>query len=232
MNAAAHRDYRSNAAVQVYVFADRIEVRNPGELPPSLTPASLRVTHSSVPRNVRLAEVLWFAHYVEKVGTGTLDVIAGCQRADLPEPDFRQSGDEFVVTLWRDALTEEVLAGMTLNERQRVAIETVKRNGIITNVEYRGVTGTSDRTASRDLGELTAAGLLERVGTTGRATSYVIAMQTRHKPAKPATEAAEETRRKRAKPASAPASKRRVKGAKGSPPAKKRGRKKGPRRSR
>lgn len=202
VNAAAHRDYRSNASVQVYVFADRIEVRNPGELPPSLTPESLRVTHSSVPRNIRLAEVLWFAHYVEKVGTGTLDVIAGCQRADLPEPDFQQSGDEFVVTLWRDWLTEDVLAGVELNARQRAALEWIKRNGKITNAEYRRLTGASDRSASRDLGELTAAGLLERAGMTGRAASYVIAVQTRQKPAKPATEPDEETRRKPAKPAS------------------------------
>jgi predicted HTH transcriptional regulator len=211
VNAAAHRDYRSNAAVQVYVFADRIEVRNPGELPPSLTPESLRVTHSSVPRNIRLAEVLWFAHYVEKVGTGTLDVIAGCQRADLPEPDFRQSGDEFVVTLWRDWLTEDVLAGVELNARQRDALEWIKRNGRITNAEYRRLTGASDRSASRDLGELTAAGLLERVGMTGRAASYVIAVQTRQKPAKPATEPDEETRRKPAKPASRETGQKRAK---------------------
>jgi predicted HTH transcriptional regulator len=202
VNAAAHRDYRSNAAVQVYVFADRIEVRNPGELPPSLTPDSLRVTHSSVPRNVRLAEVLWFAHYVEKVGTGTLDVIAGCQRADLPEPDFGQSGDEFIVTLWRDWLTEEVLAGLSLNVRQLAAIEWIKRNGKVTNAEYRRLTGASDRSASRDLSQLAASGLLERIGMTGRAASYVIAVQTRHKPAKPAIA---KTRHKPAKRATAAA---------------------------
>ena len=213
VNAAAHRDYRSNAAVQVYVFADRIEVRNPGELPPSLTPDSLRVTHSSVPRNVRLAEVLWFAHYVEKIGTGTLDVIAGCQRADLPEPDFRQSGDEFVVTLWRDWLTEEVLAGLALNARQLAAVEWIKRNVKITNAEYQTLTKSSRRTALRDLEELTAFSVLERVGTTGRAAHYVLGApadqtsneadavgETRHKRAKRASEPPPaETRHKRAK---------------------------------
>ena len=33
VNAVAHRDYDSNAAVQVMLFADRLEVWNPGELP-------------------------------------------------------------------------------------------------------------------------------------------------------------------------------------------------------
>jgi len=35
VNAIAHRNYRSNGFVQVLVFADRIEVWNPGELPPA-----------------------------------------------------------------------------------------------------------------------------------------------------------------------------------------------------
>jgi ATP-dependent DNA helicase RecG len=200
VNAVAHRDYRSNAAVQVYLFADRIEVRNPGELPPSLTPDSLRVTHSSVPRNVRLAEALWFAHYIEKVGSGTLDVIAGCQSADLPEPDFGQSGNEFVVTIWRDWLTDDVVAGLALNVRQRAAIGWMKRHGRITNAEYRRATGASDRSALRDLNELVSIGVLERVGTIGRGTGYVVA-QTRHEAAKPAKTAKAKTRRKSAKAA-------------------------------
>lgn len=201
VNAVAHRDYRPSAAVQVYVFADRIEVRNPGELPPSLTPESLRITHSSVPRNVRLAEVLWFAHYIEKVGTGTLDVIAGCQRADLPEPDFVQSGNEFLVTLWRDWLTGEALSGLELNDRQRKVIESIKRNGRISNVEVQRLTGASERTALRDLDDLVATGIVKRIGSTGRGAHYVIS-ETRHKPAKPATkERKRQTRHKPAKPA-------------------------------
>jgi predicted HTH transcriptional regulator len=41
-NDVAHRDYASAAAVQVSVFADRLEVWNPGELPQPLTPERLR----------------------------------------------------------------------------------------------------------------------------------------------------------------------------------------------
>lgn len=37
VNAVAHRDYTSNASVQVMLFADRLEIWNPGELPPQLT---------------------------------------------------------------------------------------------------------------------------------------------------------------------------------------------------
>jgi len=51
VNAVAHRDYASNAGVQVMLFADRLEVWNPGELPPALTPERLREPHASIPRN-------------------------------------------------------------------------------------------------------------------------------------------------------------------------------------
>ncbi len=49
VNAIVHRDYASKASVQVMLFADRLEIWNPGRLPPSLTLASLRVPHASVP---------------------------------------------------------------------------------------------------------------------------------------------------------------------------------------
>ena len=101
VNAVAHRDYTSNASVQVMLFADRLEIWNPGELPAALTPKRLRAAHASIPRNPLLAEPLFLARYIEKAGTGTLDMIALCRAAGLREPEFRQEGGQFVQTLWR-----------------------------------------------------------------------------------------------------------------------------------
>jgi hypothetical protein len=103
------------------VFADRVEVWNPGVLPPPLTPERLREPHSSLPRNARVCEALFLARYIEKYGTGTLMMIRESVEHALPEPDFQQRGGEFVVTVWRDWLTEQVLAAANLNDRQRIA---------------------------------------------------------------------------------------------------------------
>lgn len=103
VNAITHRDYASNASVQVMLFADRLEIWNPGELPPSLTFKQLRHPHASIPRNPLIAEPIFLAHYIEKAGTGTLDMIALCRAAGLAEPSFRQDGGQFVLTLWRPA---------------------------------------------------------------------------------------------------------------------------------
>ncbi len=100
VNAVAHRDYASNGSVQVMLFADRLEIWNPGELPSTLTLESLRHPHGSVPRNPLLAEPLYQTKYIERMGTGTGDMIRRCRKAGLPEPRFRQA-DGFVLTIRR-----------------------------------------------------------------------------------------------------------------------------------
>lgn len=172
VNAVAHRDYASNASVQVMLFADRLEVWNPGELPPSLTPERLREPHASIPRNPLIAEPLYLVRYIEKAGSGTLDMIERCSDASLPSPDFEERAGQFVTTLWRDWLTAEVMAGYKLNERQRKAITYMKINGTITNSQYQVEFSVAKRTASLDLSELVATRLIERSGSTGKGVYY------------------------------------------------------------
>ncbi|MCP4605754.1 MAG: hypothetical protein GY847_35405, partial [Proteobacteria bacterium] len=175
VNAIAHRDYHSNASVEVRLFADRLEVWNPGVLPGTLTLESLRHDHPSIPYNPLLAESLYLTRYIERVGSGTQAIIALCREADLPEPEFEQRGGSFVVTLWRDWLTDEVIAKLGLNERQKKVVTYVKAHGRITNKAYRDLSGVIIRTASRELENLVSKGVLRKVGKTGRSVHYVLA---------------------------------------------------------
>ena len=101
VNAIAHRDYSSNASVQVMLFSDRLEVWNPGSLPPSLTIESLRRPHASIPHNPLIAESLFLTRIVERAGSGILDMIALCAESGLQPPEFRQDAGSFIQTLWR-----------------------------------------------------------------------------------------------------------------------------------
>ncbi|PKG31234.1 ATP-binding protein, partial [Methanoregula sp.] len=179
VNAVVHRDYTSKAAVQVMVFADRVEVWNPGALPSDLTPDSLKTEHPSIPHNPLIAHPLYLTHYIEKAGTGTLDMITYCKEAGLPEPGFEQRGGQFVVTLWRDWLTESVLAEFGLNERQMMIITFMKSHARITNTECQSLTGAARKATSRDLGGLVDAGLLIRVGE--RRGAYYELARSKHK---------------------------------------------------
>ena len=179
VNAVAHRDYRNTGFVQVIVYADRIEVWNPGELPHGLTPEKLRHPHAPMPRNPLLAEPLYRVKFVEKAGTGTTDMIEDCHAAGLPEPTFEQNGAHFVTTIWRDWLTDAVMDELGLNERQTKAVGIIKRAGRITNTEYQEVFSVAKRTASLDLADLVGMKVLEKVGTTGKGVFYRISKGAR-----------------------------------------------------
>jgi predicted HTH transcriptional regulator len=104
VNAIAHRDYTSTASVQVMLFADRLEVWNPGTLTSALTLQTLREPHGSYPGNPLIAEplYLYLTKYIERMGTGIHDMIERCREAGLPEPEFKLT-DDFVSIIRRKA---------------------------------------------------------------------------------------------------------------------------------
>ncbi|NUQ62198.1 MAG: DUF4062 domain-containing protein [Pirellulales bacterium] len=167
VNAIAHRDYASNASVQVSLFADRLEVWNPGQLPPPLTPEALRLPHASIPRNPLIAEPLFLTRYVEKAGTGILDMISLCKAAGARPPQFRQEGGQFIQTLWRPkaAGTAQVPAQagtkLALSRHQVEILKKCRKETGLVNL--MAGTGRTDRTKFRHqvLSPLLAEGLIE-----------------------------------------------------------------------
>jgi len=173
VNAVAHRDYVSHAGVQVMLFADRLEVWNPGRLPAGITLDSLRREHPSIPHNPLISNSLFLTHYIERAGYGTLDMIALCRKAGIPPPDFEQRGSQFVLTIWLDQLTEKKLKSLNLNERQMEAIRFIKTNGVITRKEYVALVEISPRMAHLDLTDLVQKKLIAPTGK-GRSVKYAL----------------------------------------------------------
>ena len=89
------------------LFSDRLEILNPGRLPPSLTLEQLRETHPSVPSNRLLARSLYLTQYIKEMGTGTLDMIRRCGDAGLSEPEFTDNSG-FKTTIWRATPPEQI----------------------------------------------------------------------------------------------------------------------------
>jgi ATP-dependent DNA helicase RecG len=173
--AIVHRDYASNASIQVMVLSDRTEIWNPGRLPPQLTSEALReAPHASIPHNPLLFEPFFLTRYCEKAGTGTSDMVKGCRAKGLPEPTFTENSGQFVVTIWRDIFTKDFLSALYLNDRQMKAIRFVKEKGRITNTGYQKIAETTKKMATRDLRDLVDKEIMEQVGTTGRGTYYVL----------------------------------------------------------
>jgi len=166
INAIAHRDYYSSANVHISIFDDRIEIWNPGKLPPPLTPKDLKEEHKSIPVNPSLANLLFLIKYIERWGTGTNDIIKWCREEDLPEPIFKEVTGGFAVVL-RKFQVPENLESLELNERQKKALEYISQMNRITNNEYRKLfPGITDRTVLNDLRDMVKKGILIKVGKT------------------------------------------------------------------
>ena len=82
------------------LFADHLEARNPGRLPPPLTLESLRVAQGSVPGNPSLSEALYLAEYIKGIRTGTLVMFRRSSETGLPEPEFAVTHG-FITTIRR-----------------------------------------------------------------------------------------------------------------------------------
>ena len=84
VNAIVHRDYRSTANVQVYVFRDRVEIVTPGGLPAGMREEDLGT--KSVPRNPLLFAMFYRMGLVEQIGSGIRRIRQLCRDHEVAEP--------------------------------------------------------------------------------------------------------------------------------------------------
>jgi ATP-dependent DNA helicase RecG len=171
LNALVHRNYMG-AQTQIRVYDDKISSWNDGMLPEGISLESLKHSHSSKPRNPIIADVCFKGGLIDTWGRGTIKIIDTCKAAELPEPELTERDGGFLVTLFKDNLTEEQLQKLGLNQRQVKAVLYVKEKGRIANSDYQGINETSERTASREISELVKANILEQGGSYGAGSFY------------------------------------------------------------
>lgn len=169
VNAICHRDYTSNASVQVMLFKDRLEILNPGTLPYGLTVQKLHGPHKSLPANPLLADPMYWSGYIEKVGTGTEDIINQCKQYGLKTPEFQQDED-FKVIIWRssanvsdpDVIQTDPDAIQTDPDRLIVIL---RKNPSISRTKLSKELGISERKVRNIMNDLRSSGYLVREGS-------------------------------------------------------------------
>lgn len=163
LNAMVHRNYMGSFT-QIRVYNDKILIWNDGGLPEGISVEALKRTHFSKPRNLLIADVCFKGGLIDSWGRGTLRIIDTCKEAGLPDPELTEQDGGFLVTLFKNNLTEERLKKLGLNERQISAILFYRTKGEITSSEYAEKYSVSDRTARTDLAELVDKELLLKQG--------------------------------------------------------------------
>lgn len=174
LNALVHRNYMGTT-IQIRVYENKISFWNEGKLPEDLPLAALKRQHPSRPRNPIIADVCFKGGYIDAWGRGTIKIIDACKLADLPEPEMKEIDGGFLITVYRKEISEDNLITVKLNERQKKAIEYVKKNNQITNTDYQKINKISKPTATRDIQYLVEKGILINVGTKGSSAIYELA---------------------------------------------------------
>lgn len=171
-NAVCHRDYTSGVATTVRVYDKRLEVWNPGSLPPDLPAEALFKEHTSHSPNRLLAECFFNTRVIERWGSGILRMAAALEQHKQPRPEFDVSTQNiFKVIMFAAGHTDSLLRDLGLNIRQIDLVHHLRCMTTITTSEYEILSGASNATAKRDLGDLVSKGLLTREGN-GPAVSY------------------------------------------------------------
>ncbi|MBC8504507.1 MAG: putative DNA binding domain-containing protein [Anaerolineales bacterium] len=194
VNAVAHRDYNQGGdSIHLHIFADRLEVHSPGDLPGPVTLENLLEARFS--RNPVIAQVLSDLGYVERLGYGLNRVLTVMRQNNLPEPKFEEVGGAFRVMIFnsigeihperipngevelKDAIVSPDISRYSdheLNPRQELALGFLATRKRLTNRDYQGLCpDVSSETLRRDLADLVNKGVILKMGTK-RGTYYIL----------------------------------------------------------
>ncbi len=167
INAFCHRDYRDDDSIDIAVFKDRVEIRNPGLLYGGLTIQQIKTKMVSERRNKLIADLFHRIRYIEKWGRGIKLILS-----KEPKTKFEEIGSHFIVSLKRKTapetpartkgVTEKVTEKVT--ENQEKILELISTNRQITVIELAKETGISRKSTLSNISKLKQKKLLKRIG--------------------------------------------------------------------
>jgi len=183
VNAVVHRDYslRGNE-IEVRMFDDRLEVKNPGLPPEPVTIEELqqrKSVHAS--RNPRMMRVLKALGFARERGEGLPRVFEETEESYLPPPELTAEGSFFKIVLRNtpifDDETMKWLRGFPLeklNVRQRriLAYSYQSRKGFFVLRDYVQENKLEKEVAKKEIRQLVDLGIIEVVGKRKAAKYY------------------------------------------------------------
>lgn len=183
VNAVAHRDYRpAGRSVEVWLYADRLEIINPGGLPPEVDLERLKQReplHYS--RNPRLTRVLAELALMREQGEGIPRIFEEMEQSWLRLPEFRTDSHSFTLILRNQPIFEtpdtewvRYVQSLPISQRQRRVLAAYPQGLAFTSADYQTVNEVNRDLAYRELKEMVDMGLVSGPGTKGRGARYQV----------------------------------------------------------
>lgn len=169
-NALIHRSYSGYLdEVTIFIYKDRMEMSNPGEMQKNYIIKGKVVPHGSLLRNPLMAEVFHMAGLMEKTGRGLSVIFDGMQNMGCKKPVWKCSNGYTTLTLY----SKQEKPAKT-NKRILAFLEGCSVGDTFTKTEYVNRFGNISKiTAQSDIKQMVELGLCEIKGS-GPSTKYVL----------------------------------------------------------
>lgn len=172
-NALCHREYSyTGGSVSFAIYDDRIEIWSYGLLPPGLSIDELGELNQSIPRNRRIANVLYYHKLFESWGRGIRLILDGCVEAGHPVPAYSINSGGLLLTM-PTALTAGTDTSKRsdyneLTDRQKEIIILLEKSSGLSTTELhdRLSSPPTERWLRDELNKLKAIGYIDSTGST------------------------------------------------------------------
>ena len=179
-NALVHRPYTTRGDIFINLYADRLEVVNPGLFPIGITAAN--VLHKNVRRNPYLAQVFYDLHLMDKEGSG-IDKMYQVLLSNAKHIPTPYQGDDYVkFTIHKRISKTEIIslinrsnAEFALNSKELISLGLIAQHNSISALQFSKELNLPNQTnvVTNWLGRLIELGLLTSKGNT-KAKEYLV----------------------------------------------------------
>lgn len=160
INALVHADYSQRSSpTRIAIFTDRIEIDNPGGLPPGLTIEEIHRGISKL-RNRVIGRVFHELKLIEQWGSGVQRMAKTCLEAGLPEPLLEELGSGFRVTFRCAAAAPQILDAIN-----QTILDFIREKPGASTSHVAARIGRTTRATRDRLNHLVQLGLIVAVGT-------------------------------------------------------------------
>jgi ATP-dependent DNA helicase RecG len=167
INSFCHRDYYDPDHIQIAIFKDRVEIRNPGGLLEGLTIEELKTGNISKRRNPLIAELLRRVHLVEAWGRGIPLIME-----HEPGVEFKEIAKLFITSFNRPSFngTTDKTTDKELLVTEKAILDLIATSPTITQKEMAEKLDMTTDGIRYNTDKLKLKGLLKRVG--GKKNGY------------------------------------------------------------
>jgi ATP-dependent DNA helicase RecG len=192
LNAFIHRDYSSfSSNIAINIYSSELEINSFGSLPKGISVKSLSEDHLSIPVNPDIAHIFFLRSWIEKIGIGTVKMIAHCKELGFKEPVWKVNDNTVKVTFpdvvvpfnYNEGISEGISEGLNdliskaivegiskgisegLNSTYIAVIEVLIKKGSLKVTQLANELGKSAKTVERYVAFLKGIGAIEYEGS-------------------------------------------------------------------